>query len=63
MVLGFCALIKPYPLSANLLTRDIPIMFSFSAVLLPILAVQQGLRRLHGIILFTAYIGYLYILR
>jgi cation:H+ antiporter len=63
MVLGFCALIKPYPLSANLLTRDIPIMFSFSAVLLPILAVQQGLSRLHGIILFIAYLGYLYILR
>ena len=63
MVLGFCALINPYPLSANLLTRDIPIMFSFSAVLLPILAVQQGLSRLHGIILFAAYLGYLYILR
>jgi len=62
MVLGFCGLIAPYPMSANLLTRDIPIMFSFSAVLLPILAVQQGLSRLHGFILFAAYFGYLYIL-
>jgi len=63
MVLGFCGLIVPYPLSAHLLTRDIPIMFSFSAVLLPILAVQQGLSRLHGFILIAAYFGYLYVLR
>jgi len=63
MVLGFCGLLAPYPMSANLLTRDIPIMFSFSAILLPILAVQQGLSRLHGLILFAAYMGYLYILR
>ena len=62
MVLGFCGLIRPYPLSANLLTRDIPVMFSFSAVLLPILAVQQGLSRLHGFILLAAYFGYLYVL-
>ena len=63
MVLGFCGLLVPYPMSENLLTRDIPVMFSFSAVLLPILAVQQGLSRLHGFILLVAYIGYLYILR
>lgn len=62
MVLGFCGLIAPFPMSTNLLTRDIPIMFSFSAVLLPILAVQQGLSRLNGFILFAAYFGYLYIL-
>jgi cation:H+ antiporter len=63
MVLGFCALLLPYPMSASLLTRDIPIMFSFSAVLLPILAVQQGLGRLHGFILLGAYIGYIFVLR
>ncbi|MGW8287700.1 MAG: calcium/sodium antiporter [Desulfobulbales bacterium] len=62
MVMGFCGLIIPYPLSTNLLTRDIPIMFSFSAVLLPILAVQHGLSRIHGIILLSAYLGYLYVL-
>ena len=63
MVFGFCGLLMPFPMSENLLTRDIPIMFSFSAILLPILAVQQGLNRLHGIILLAAYVGYLYILR
>jgi cation:H+ antiporter len=63
MVLGFCGILAPYPMPSNLLTRDIPIMFSFSAVLLPILAVQQGLSRLHGFILFVAYMGYLYTLQ
>ena len=63
MVLGFCGMLIPYPMSSNLLSRDIPIMFSFSAVLFPILAVQQGLSRLHGFILLVAYLGYLCILR
>jgi cation:H+ antiporter len=63
MVLGFCGLLTPYSLSSHLLTRDIPVMFSFSLVLLAILAVQQGLSRLHGFLLLASYIGYLYILR
>jgi len=63
MVLGFCGLLMPFPISSTLLTRDIPVMFSFSVVLLAILAVQQGLNRLHGFILLASYIGYLYILR
>jgi len=63
MVLGFCGLLDPFPMSANLLYRDIPIMFSLSAILLPILAVQQGLNRLHGLIFLVSYIGYLFILK
>ncbi len=63
MVLGVCGMLVPYPMPSNLLTRDIPVMFSFSAVLLPILAVQHGLSRLHGLILLMAYIGYLFILQ
>jgi cation:H+ antiporter len=62
MVLGFCGMLIPFPMSSNLLSRDIPIMFSFSVVLFPILAVQQGLSRLHGFILLVAYLGYLCIL-
>jgi len=62
MVLGFCGLLAPFPMSSSLLFRDIPIMFSLSAVLLPILAVQQGLNRLHGFILLLSYICYLFIL-
>ena len=63
MVLGFCGLLVPFPMSANLFSRDIPIMFSLSAVLLPILAVYQGLNRVHGFILLASYAGYLFILR
>ena len=63
MVLGLCGLLIPFPMSSSLLSRDIPIMFSLSAVLLPILAVQQGLNRLHGFILLVSYISYLFILR
>ena len=62
MVFGCCSLLVPFPMSASLLFRDIPVMFSFSAVLLPILAVQQGLSRLHGFILLISYVGYLFIL-
>ena len=62
MVLGFCGILIPFPMSSNLLYRDIPVMFSLSAVLLPILAVQQGLNRLHGFILLASYISYLFIL-
>jgi cation:H+ antiporter len=63
MVLGFCSLLVPFPMSSNLLSRDIPVMFSLSAVLLPILAVQQGLNRFHGFILLASYISYLFILK
>ncbi|MFC1844424.1 calcium/sodium antiporter [Thermodesulfobacteriota bacterium] len=62
MVFGCCGLLVPFSMSSSLLSRDIPIMFSFSAVLLPILAVQQGLSRLHGFILLISYFGYLFIL-
>jgi cation:H+ antiporter len=63
MVLGLCGLLMPYSLSSHLFTRDVPVMFSFSLVLLAILAVNQGISRLHGFILLASYIGYLYILR
>ena len=63
MVLGFCGLLKPFTLSPHLLTRDLPVMFSLSAVLIPILVVQQGLMRYHGLILLFSYAAYLFILR
>jgi cation:H+ antiporter len=63
MVLGLCGLLKPFILSPHLLTRDLPVMFSLSAVLIPILVVQQGLMRYHGLILLFSYAAYLFILR
>jgi cation:H+ antiporter len=63
MVLGLCGLLKPFALSPHLLTRDLPVMFSLSAVLIPILVVQQGLTRYHGLILLLSYMAYLFILK
>lgn len=63
MVLGFCGLLKPFSLSSQILTRDLPVMFSLSAVLVPILVVQHGLTRYHGLILLLSYIAYLFILK
>ena len=63
MVMGFCGLLIPFPIPPSLFTRDIPVMFSLTAVLLPIFAVQKGLSRLHGFILLASYIGYLSVLK
>ena len=63
MVIGFCGILIPFPMPATLFTRDIPVMFSLTAVLLPIIAVQKGLSRLHGFLLLASYLGYLFILQ
>ena len=63
MVIGFCGILIPFPMSSTLFTRDIPVMFSLTAVLLPIIAVQKGLSRLHGFLLLASYLGYLFILQ
>ena len=44
-------------------TKVLPVMFSLSAVLIPILVVQQGLMRYHGLILLLSYLAYLFILK
>jgi len=63
MVIGFCGLLIPFPMPATLFTRDIPVMVSLTAVLLPIIAVQKGLSRFHGFLLLASYLGYLFILQ
>ena len=62
MVLGCSALLKPFTLSAQLFSRDLPVMFGFSAVLIPLLAVQPTITRTHGLLLLLAYGLYLYAL-
>lgn len=62
MVLGCASTIKPFALSPNLLTRDLPIMFAFSAILAAILLVKHGLNRLHGLLFLIAYCGYIFLL-
>ncbi len=60
MVLGCSAIVKPFSFSSHVLTRDLPVMFAFTAVLIPILAVRQRINRLHGLVLLLAYAVYMY---
>ncbi len=62
MVLGCGAIARPFSLSPSLLTRDLPVMFAFSAVLIPILAIGHKLTRLHGLLFLAAYGAYIIIL-
>lgn len=62
MVLGCGAVARPYSLSPGLLTRDLPVMFGFSAVLIPIFATGHKLNRLHGLLFLAAYGGYIVLL-
>lgn len=63
MVMGLTAVIKPFPLSSQLLWRDLPVMLGFSAVLIPALAFGGRLTRMHGLILLLGYVVYLLLLR
>ncbi len=63
MVLGAAALLRPIPLPADLLARDLPVMLLFSLVLWPILCHDGVVRRWHGMLLLTAYIAYLGLLQ
>lgn len=63
MVMGLTAVVKPFPLSSQLLWRDLPVMLGFSALLIPALAFRQRLSRLHGMVLLSGYAAYLFLLR
>ena len=62
MVLGCGAIARPFSLSPSLLNRDLPVMFAFSAVLIPLLAVGHKLTRSHGLLFLAAYGAYIIIL-
>jgi cation:H+ antiporter len=62
MVLGLGAIAKPYALSSGLLVRDLPIMFTFSAVLVPLFFFRQKLSRLNGLLFLIGYGGYIWLL-
>jgi cation:H+ antiporter len=62
MVLGFGAIVRPFPLPHSLLMRDLPFMFAFSAVLVPILRTGNLLNRYHGAFFLLAYGGYIWLL-
>jgi len=62
MVLGASAVLFPFPLSATLMQRDLPVMTGFSFFLLLVLAFWHGMRRWHGFLLCLAYGFYIYTL-
>ena len=58
MVLGLTGLIHPFPLSPDLLKRDLPVMLAFTLSLFPILHRHGGTRRRHGLLFLGGYILY-----
>ncbi len=58
MVLGLTGLIKPFQLSTDLLQRDLPVMFAFTVILIPILHKYNGTNRWHGLLFFLSYVLY-----
>jgi cation:H+ antiporter len=62
MVLGLTAAVTPIELAASLLHRDLPVMFAYTLVLLPILKHSEGALRRHGVLLVGGYAGYYFFL-
>ncbi|WP_035245363.1 calcium/sodium antiporter [Desulfogranum mediterraneum] len=55
MVFGLTGMIHPFSLDPELLRRDLPVMFAFTIVLIPMLRQDGTTRRWHGILLCSAY--------
>ncbi len=61
MVMGGTAMVRPFALDGSLLTRDLPVMILFTAVLVPILAIRHQLDRSVGGLFLLGYCAYIYI--
>ncbi len=62
VVVGVCALIKPFELDKTILKRDFPINIVCSAVVLAMMIVASALGRLDGVLLLVLMAGYLTLL-
>lgn len=60
MVMGGTAMITPFKMDGELLTRDLPVMIFFSALLVPILYFRHRLDRLTGLAMLLGYGLYLF---
>ncbi len=58
-VLGIVALVRPLPVEAAWLQREIPIMLLFALALLPIMKTRGAVQRLEGGLLLIGYIAFL----
>lgn len=59
-VMGATGIIFPFTLEPTLLIRDVPVMFLFTAILIPILYFKHKLSRLTGFCLLCGYAAYMY---
>ena len=55
MVMGGTAMIKPFNLDGELLARDLPVMISYTALLIPVLYFRHQLDRVTGLIMLVCY--------
>lgn len=62
MVMGGTATITPFSFSKDVLTRDLPVMIAFSAILVSFLLYRPILNRLQGGVLLGAYGTYIWLL-
>ncbi|MDF1578000.1 MAG: calcium/sodium antiporter [Desulfurivibrionaceae bacterium] len=62
MVMAGTAMITPFRMGGELLSRDLPVMILFAAVLAPLLYFRHRLDRLTGLALLAAYVLYVYCL-
>jgi cation:H+ antiporter len=62
MVMGITGLIRPFSLSDQLLLRDLPIMTAFTLALVAILRHTEGTNRWHGLLFFSCYCVYCFML-
>jgi len=60
MVMGGTAMVTPFQLEGVLLTRDLPVMIFFSALLVPVLYFRHRLDRLTGLIMLVCYGVYIW---
>ncbi len=60
MVMGITGIFLPFKLEPSLLLRDVPVMFLFTAILVPILYFRHEISRLTGFCLLCAYAAYMY---
>ncbi|PIE59452.1 MAG: sodium transporter [Desulfobulbus propionicus] len=58
MVLGLAGTASPFSLEKALLGRDLPIMFAYTAILVPMLHPGGEIKRWHGLVLLGSYIVY-----
>lgn len=60
MVMGGTAMISPFRLDGELLTRDLPVMIFFSALLVPLLYFRHRIDRVAGLVMLIAYGTYVF---